>query len=183
MSTILIVYYSCTGFTKRYAEKLAAACGGKAVDLRHVSRTDLKRARGVVFGTRAFAGRLPKIQKMRRLLKRFSSLPQAIFVTGAMPETATESLERLWDTNLTEAERETVPHFYLPSGLNYEAMGFRDRVMMAGLKAFLDKSPAKTEEGQALAQIIATSFDHSSDTYMEPVLTCIRSWKEGPVTD
>lgn len=176
MSSVLIVYYSRTGFTKKYAESIACACGGRAVDLKHLSRGDLKRAPGIVFGTRAFAGTLPKLKKLRRLLAHYPEKPYAFFVTGAMPADAEESVQRLWDNNLTPEEQDTVPHFYLPSGLNYEAMGFLDKVMMSGLRQFLAKNPAQTPEEQVLAQTIAASFDQSSDTYIEPVVACIKEW-------
>lgn len=171
---ILIIYKSSTGFTKRYAMLLAKKLEGTAVDFRHIKSISLSDFDMIIFGTRAHAGAIDGLKKLRKILRQYSGADlDILFVTGAASAAETEVINRLWTDNLTLEELSGLPHFYMPSGLCYEKMSFIDKLMMKGLAFMMKHKKDKTEKDIAFEQQIAGSFDISSDKYIEPLLAYI----------
>ena len=67
------------------------------------------------------------------------------------------------------------PHFYMQAGLNYERMGFFDKLIMKGLSAMMSKKKDKTPDEEGTAQAIGSSFDASSRDYIKPLVEYVRS--------
>lgn len=178
-SKTLILYQSKTGFTKQYAEQIAQAAGADLLPLARANAAALAGYDTLVFGGRAFAGKINGWSKARRLLfaKPCSARRWAVFVTGATPGSAAETIGQLWAQSLTAAEQANLPHFYLQSGLCYEKMPLVERWMMKGLDTMLRKKKDKTEKDIAMQRMISSSFDASDPAYAAPVIEWIRAGK------
>lgn len=172
-SKVLLVYQSKTGFTQGYAELAAKKTGCELLRLSEATGKKLSGYDAVVFGSRAHAGRIDGYAKMKKLLQKAAIRKFALFVTGATPNEAKETVEGFWKQNLTEKERGEIPHFYLQSGLCYEKMGFFDRFLMKGAAAMMRKKKEKTAEDKAFEQAISHSYDISSEKYLIPLVEWI----------
>ncbi len=141
----IIVYYSKTGFTGRYARWIGEETGWMVIPFKEAAGRRLSQEDVFVFGSGLHAGTLANLSKARKLFLESGAGKFVIFATGAMPGTESETISQMWRQNLTKEELEQVPHFYLQGGLNYEKMGFGDRMMMRGLRFFLNrkKNPRK----------------------------------------
>lgn len=170
---ILLVYQSKTGFTQKYAELAAGKTGCALLCLREATWKKLSEYETVVFGSRAWAGRIDGYSKLKKLLQKVGVRRHALFVTGATPLEAQETVESFWRQNLTEDELTSLPHFYLPSGLCYEKMGFADRFLMKMAASMMKKKSGKTPEEQAFESAISSSYDISSEKYLEPLVEWI----------
>ena len=98
-----------------------------------------------------------------------------LFVTGAAPNAATDVVEKLWHQNLTTDEMAKVPRFYMQSGLCYENMSLGDRLMMKVAAVIIQKKKNKTAEETGFEQAIKSSFDISSKTYIEPLISYLKA--------
>lgn len=191
---ILIIYKSSTGFTKRYAELLAKRLGCALADFKNIRPAFLSGYDIIIFGTRAHAGSIDGLKKLRTILKAYNRRRPvpcasvrdtsgmahplcAIFVTGAVPAAEKDTIEHLWQNNLTEKELSRLPHFYLPAGLCYERMCFTDRMMMKGLAFMLNRKRGKTVRDIGLEKQISCSFDISSEEYLEPLISLFSQLK------
>lgn len=171
---ILIIYKSSTGFTKRYAVLLAKKLDCTVIDFKHIKSISPSDFDMIIFGTRAHAGSIDGLKKFRKMLRQYSGADlDILFVTGAASAAETEVIDRLWKDNLTSYELSCLPHFYMPSGLCYEKMSFIDKMMMKGLAAMLKSKKDKTEKDFEFEQRISSSFDISSEEYIEPIITYI----------
>lgn len=171
---ILIIYKSSTGFTKRYTLLLTKRLGCAAIDFKHIMSVSLTDFDMIIFGTRAHAGSIDGLKKLRKILQRHQeTVLNILFVTGAASAAEKETIDRLWKNNLTEDEISHLPHFYMPSGLCYEKMSLIDRLMMKGLSAMIKRKKNKTARDLAFEQQIADSFDISSEEYIEPLVAYI----------
>lgn len=171
---ILIIYKSSTGFTKKYALLLAKRLGCTAIDFKHTKSVPLSDFDLIIFGTRAHAGSIDGLKKLRDTLRQRKGTDlDILFVTGAVPDTEKDVIGKLWKDNLTRDELSHLPHFYMPSGLCYEKMSFLDKILMKGLSAMLKNKKNKTDKDLEFEQRIAGSFDISSEEYIEPVITYI----------
>ena len=173
MIKIIVVYKSKTGFTQRYGELIAQKLGCEAVPYDDAEER-LAGCDTVVFGTRAHAGRIDGWKKART---RFSGKKLVLFVTGATPNQAQETVDALWQQNLTPEERRDLPHFYMQSGLCYEKMPFSDRIMMKIAGAFVTRKRPTAPEEAAFQHAFTHSHDIFSQEYATPLIDFLRAEK------
>ncbi len=175
MNRTLILYKSQTGFTQKYAQW---AADDLACALAPWGRSPMRGYHTIVFGTRAHAGRADGLKQALSAYEKSGAQRLVLFVTGAMPNTAQETIQQFWEQNLTQEQRAAIPHFYFQAGLCYERMGFLDRAMMKGLARFLDD---KTPEEAEMQKDIAGSYDISDRALLKPMLELLResTWPMG----
>ncbi len=171
---IIIVYKSSTGFTKWYAEQLAAALSCPLLPLKEATAEGLSHYDTVIFGSRAHAERIDSFDKAKALVKQSGVQELILFVTGATPNAATAIVDKFWANNLTPEELSSLPHFYMQSGLNYEKMSLPDKLMMKVAATMMKKKKEKTPEDLLFEEAIAHSFDHKSPEYIQPLLAYLR---------
>ncbi len=170
---VIILYSSKTGFTKKYAELLAAELGCTALPL-SATPADLSQYDVAAFGSRLHAGSVDGWKKAQKLLVRRGAKKLALFATGAMPNEAEAAIQAMWAQNLTPAELTAIPHFYLPAGLCYEKMGAVDRAMMKLAAWAMTRKKAKSPEDEAFLAAIRRSYDISDPKYIAPLADCLR---------
>lgn len=177
---VLIVYYSKTGFTKKYAEWIKESLPkGMDCDLFsygerrkiQISQYDI-----LLFGGGFHAGQINGIKWFKTQMHKVpdkvkSDRRIAVFATGAMPADAPD-IEKALRQNFTEKEWEDIRAFYLPGGLCYEKMGAGDRLMMAAFRAFLKEKNVDSRMQQAVAH----SYDITSKELITPLVEwCVSS--------
>lgn len=176
MKTI-VVYHSKTGFTERYARWLAEAFPCDIRPLRGLNADALQGYDTIVFGGRVQAGKIGGLKKLRALLPASADKRLILFATGAAPAQTQASLA-LWPANLTAQEQQTIPCFYLQSGINYEKMGWAERLLMRLFARMLRAKKDKTPEEAESARVISASFDASARAYLTPLLHCLQARAE-----
>ena len=114
---ILVIYKSTTGFTKRYAQMLSKEVACTLAPYKSATPELMSAYETVVFGSRAHAGRIDGYPRIKEMYKKSSARKFALFVTGAMPAAAEDTISAFWAQNLPGNELQKVPHFYMPGGL------------------------------------------------------------------
>lgn len=175
-SHFIILHNSHTGFTQQYAELIGKELDCPVRALKDAP-SDLSQYSAVVFGSRLHAGIFDGWKKAQKLLTRRGAKKLVVFATGAMPNEAEEQIQKIWEQNLTPEERKTIPHFYLQAGLCYEKMGGLDRSMMKVAAWAMSRKKSKTEEDKAFQNAISSSYDISDPKYIQPLVSCLRSFK------
>lgn len=177
-NNILVCYKSVTGFTKRYAEMIANAAGCTLMDFKDVNVETASRYDVVVFGSRLQAGTVAGLKKAKELAAKSKVKTFAVFATGAMPQTAAETIRQVWENNLTGDELRQIPHFYMPGGLCYEKMPLPEKAIMkafsAVMKSRIRKKKDKTAEDAEFERMISASYDLSSEEYIEPLVSFLK---------
>ena len=173
MKTI-VTYKSKTGFSKKYAQWIAEELKCEMVSYEKASTASLQYYDCVIYGGGIYAGKIGGLKKIKDLLVNKTNIKLIVFATGATPIAAEEVINTIWKGNFTEDELKIIPHFYMQSGLNYEKMGFFDRLLMKVFSKMLSKKEDKgpVEEGTQLA--IASSHDISSKKYIEPLIQYVK---------
>ena len=162
---IIIIYNSKTGFTKKYAHWIAEELNCNVLpydEFLQADKTDITKNDIIIFGSGILAGKIWHLDKIKTHFASHKNL--IIFATGATPAAETETITKVWASNLTEDEAKRIPHFYMQSGLNYEKMGFLNRLVM---KAVAKLSGDKNG--------IGSSFDVSSKEYIVPLVNFVKS--------
>lgn len=177
-NNILVCYKSVTGFTKRYAELIAAAADCTLMDLRDVNAETASRYDIVVFGGRLRAGTVVGLKKAKELAATSKVKTFAVFATGSMPAKAADTIRQVWENNLSGDELSQIPHFYLPGGLCYKKMPLPEKIIMkafsAVMKSKIKKKKDKTAEDEEFERMISSSYDLSSEKYIEPLVSFLK---------
>ncbi len=171
---ILVVYKSKTGFTKKYAEMIGEELDCKTADLNNVTDSMMSEYDTIVFGGRFHAGFVDGLKKAKEYFKRSSAAKLVVFATGATPHAAKAMIEEAWKNNFTAGELESIPHFYMPSGLCYERMSLGDKLMMKVFVAMMKRKKNKNEDEKNISQAISHSYDISSKEYIMPLISLLR---------
>ncbi len=172
---ILILYKSVTGFTKEYAVTIAGKTNAACIPLKGATAKMLSDYDTVIFGGRLHAGTLDGLKQAKALFGQSSASHFFVFATGACPNQATDTIEEMWRNQFSPAELTEIPHFYMQAGLRYENMPLIDRLMMKGLRSFLNRKKDLTESERQMASMIAGSFDISSEAYIAPLLEALEN--------
>ena len=167
---ILVTYKSKTGFTKKYAEMIAEEIECSLVDFKAMTAEKMSDYDVVVFGSRLHAGMVDGLKKAKEMFAKSSAKKFVVFATGATPNEATEIVDGVWKNNLSEEELESVPHFYLQSGICYERMPFVDKTIMKMAASMMSKKQDKDEYEEGFEQALKGSFDISSKEYTKPLI-------------
>ena len=167
----IVLYKSSTGFTKKYAELIAKELRCALADYKTIPTKTLSQYDCIIFGSRAHAGRIDGLGKLRKLLAGNFSGRLILFVTGATPNSEEDSILEFWKQNLTADEQKHLPHFYFQGGLCYEKMPLADRLMMKAASLMLQKKKKKNASDLAFEQAIQSSYDISSDIYAKPLIS------------
>lgn len=174
-NNILIVYKSTTGFTRKYAEIIGKEIQCTVMERRAVSVKIMSEYDVVVFGSRAYAGRIDGYQKMREMVSKSGPKRFVLFVTGATPNTEEGTMDEFWQQNLSAEELLQIPHFYMQAGLCYERMSFVDKMMMKAAAVMLKKKKDKNDEELAFEKAISASYDIFDRKYAEPLIAFLQN--------
>ena len=173
MKTV-IVYKSKTGFTKRYAEMIAKEVPCDLMELKIVKAEKLAEYDTVVFGTRFFAGMVDEFKKAKELFEKSGAKKFVVFATGATPNAAEDIVNDVWKNNFSPEQLETIPHFYMQSGICYEKMPFMEKMMMKMAAKMMKNQKDKDEMGQGFEEALKGSFDISSEEFIKPLVEYLK---------
>ena len=173
MGKIMVCVHSKSGFTKRYADWIAQELGCDVKPYKDFQNTKIEADDIVIFGSRVFAGKVQHLSKVKLRLSNHPTGNLVVFATGATPAAAEDVITGIWNSNLSETERQTIPHFYLQSGLDYEKMGFVDRTLMKMVAKLMSNKKEKSEDEDAFGQAIKESYDISSKDFVMPLVQCV----------
>lgn len=164
----VVIYYSKTGFNKRYAQWISQELGCEAVPYADREKVDLKSCDIIIFGGGFHAGKISGIKWLKGMLPYINGKRIVVFGTGAMPPDAPD-VEKAMKANFTEEEYRQIKTFYLWGGLNYEKMNLGDKLMMAVFRKVL-----KIQGQEEQLKMVSSSYDCSSKEYLVPLLEYCR---------
>lgn len=175
-SKVLVIYYSKTGFTKKYAEwigeSLSSDMSCDVIPYEKRKKIQLSRYDTILFGGGFHAGQINGLKWFKAQVNKLSEqsgIRVAVFATGGMPSEA-PNVEQSMRQNFTEQEWEKIKTFYLPGGMCYEKMGVGDKIMMAIFRAMLKE--AKVDD--QMRQIVSHSYDITSKDAIAPIVEWCR---------
>ena len=142
---ILIVYWSKTGFVKKYAEWLAKELEADMISGKEITGEKLKEYDSYIFGGSLYAVGINGADFIKKNISELEGKKTAVFATGASSATK-EVIEEVKNKNFTEEEQKYFKFFYLRGGFNYSKLGFKDKVLMGIMKWKLNSKKKKGEE-------------------------------------
>lgn len=170
---VIVAYTSKTGFTRTYAEWIAAE-----LDARLVATTSLTGQMVVDADVIIHGGglRISRVGGLRRFLRHWPQMRDKqviLWHTGANPGRPAD-VDQVWTRSLTEEQLERTARFYLRGGFDFTRLRGTDRLIMAARRAILSRRRNITEDEQkqlALYDLPAPALDRAN---IEPLVAFAR---------
>lgn len=160
---MVIVYESKTGFTKRYAEMLAAKTGLKVFHVKEISK--ISQDEEIIFLGWIKVGKIQGLNKVRKYNVK------AVCGSGT-GRTAEPDVETVVARNNING----IPFFYLRGGcLPLKKMKGMDRIMLSMFVKMLKSRKDKDERTEESIDIIVNGFDGVKEENLEPLLEWLKS--------
>ena len=167
---ILVTYKSKTGFAKWYAEIIAGKLNAELIEFDKVTAEMMSEYDVVVYGGGLYAGMINGFKNAKEMFNASKATKLVVYATGATPAVVTDKIEEVWKVNLTDEEKESIPHYYLQGGICYEKMGFFSRIFMKMMAGPISKEMSKSTGGQELEYSIKNSYNISDEIYTEELV-------------
>lgn len=175
LKTILIVYKSKTGFTKKYSEWISEALKCQALPLEAANISEVSKYDIVIFGGGIYASKINGIKFITNNLATLKNTHLIVFATGATPLTAVEKVNQFKQTNIPGESN--IPFFYFQSGMNYKNMGMIDKFIMNVLKFTLRRKKNKDNIEIGAMEAISDSYDNSNLKAIDPLINYVHDIK------
>lgn len=172
---VLIVYKSVTGFTRKYAELIAQELDGALLDLKKVSAETMSNYDIIIFGGRTYAGKVDGLKKAKEFFRQSKATKFIVYATGVIPNNMKDTIDEMWNNNLSSAEQLEIPHYYMQGGLRYEEMPLFDKWMIKSFGAMIKRKKDKNEYEIQIEKAISSSYDLSSKEFIMPLIAALES--------
>lgn len=164
---MVIIYESKTGFTKRYAEMLAAKTGFKVYPAKDISKVNQDEE--IIYLGWMKVGKIQGLNKLRK----YNVKAVCGSGTGRTAEPSTETV-------IARNKIEDKQFFYLRGGcFPLKELKGMDRIMLAMFVKILKRRGGKDEKTQESIDIIQNGFDGVKEINLEPVY----KWLHEKVTE
>ncbi len=160
---MLIVYESKTGFTKRYADMLAAKTGLKVFRVKELSR--ITQDEEVIFLGWMKAGKIQGLDKLRK----YNIKAVCGSGTGRTAEPDTETVT-------ARNKIKDIPFFYLRGGcFPLRELKGTDKIMLSMFLKMLKSRKDKDERLEEAITMIENGFDGVKEENLKPVLEWLKT--------
>lgn len=160
---MVIVYESKTGFTKKYADMLAAKTGFKAVPVREISK--IEKDEDIIFLGWMKAGMIQGLNKVRKYNIK------AVCCSG-LGKTAEPDAKTVIERNNIG----NIPFFYLRGGcLPLKQLKGMDKFVMSLFVKMLKSQKNKDEMMEESINYIMNGFDGVKEESLEPVIQWLKA--------
>ena len=174
-SKILVIYKSKTGYTKKYAEFISEELSCDTKENRKLTLNDLSPYDTIIYGGGLYAGSINGLSFIKNNFESLKNKKLILFAVGSAPSKE-KDLQKVWESNLTEAQREVIHTFYCRGGLDFSKLSLGNRFIMTIMKKILQR---KKNPDEGTLEMLET-FDKPSDyTDKKNIIPIVKLVKEG----
>ena len=167
MKKTLVLYKSKTGFSEKYARWIAEELDCDLAEFSTFDRSKLQNYQLIIYGAGLYAGQINGIGRIKRWMEENPRIIWVVFATGATPDKQAYE-ELIFKSNFRQGEARPAHFFYLLAGINYEKMGFFNRLLMKIFGRMAAKKQGTTVPKKQ------TSVDLSNRVYIDDLLRYVR---------
>lgn len=140
---IAVIYKSKTGFTKKYAEWIAAALAADIFEVKQINISTLEAYDTIIYGGSLHIVGIIGVKFITQNVDRLKGKKLVVFATGASP-LRKDVIDEVQNKNFNIAQQKEIKFFYLRGGFDYNKLNLLDKILMTLLKLKI-KIKHKTE--------------------------------------
>lgn len=158
----LVVYWSKTGFVKKYAEWLAEELAADIISGREIEKEKLNEYDSFIFGGSLYAVGINGVNFIKKNIKDLEGKKTAVFATGASSPKK-EVIEEVKNNNFSSEEQKYFKFFYLRGGFDYNKLSLKDKVLMNLMKWKLNRKKKKGDQMTEDEKGMLAAFENPVD--------------------
>ncbi|MDJ1370976.1 flavodoxin domain-containing protein [Gulosibacter molinativorax] len=171
---ILVAYTSKTGFTKTYAEWIAADLGATLVTTDELSADLIRDHDVIVHGGGNRAGNIGGLKKFLNHWDELKNKQVVLWYTGASPANP-HAEANVWGQALTDEQRDKATLFYLRGGFDMKLLRGADKMIMSGMRTALKLKPNRKPSEEGILKMIANPNRELDRANVAPLVEHVRS--------
>ena len=117
MASILLIYKSKTGFTKKYVDWITETITCETIPLDQIESVDVNNYDIIIYGAGMHASRIQGLKEFKKKVMHLDNKKLVVFVTGGSP-CEEEIVSEIKTNNFSPDELGKIKVFYFQSGLN-----------------------------------------------------------------
>ncbi|WP_422487166.1 flavodoxin domain-containing protein [Gudongella sp. DL1XJH-153] len=168
-NSILLVYKSKTGFTKKYVDWIDEVISCQKVPFDQINNVDINNYGIIIYGAGMHAGRIQGLKEFKNKVLNLAGKKIVVFATGGAPYTE-EIISTIKTDNFSANELNKISFFYFQSGINYDKMRFLDKTIMKTYNRILEFKNDKSDIEDGTNKAISRTYDHSSRENIKPMI-------------
>ena len=175
MGSIVVIYQSRYGATKKYAEWLAEELSCDLIETKKATIEQIEKYDVVILGGGIYATGISGISFLKKHHKRLKNKKIVVFAVGASPYDE-KPMRALKERNF-KMEFSHIPLFYCRGAWNEEIMSLKDRTLCNLLKKAVAKKDPDTYEPweTALMQAVGSNCDWTDKECIKQIVEYVRA--------
>lgn len=157
----LVVYRSCYGATRRYAEWISNTLSANLCEAQYLRPEMLQSADIIIFGSGLYAGGVSAAELIKRYAAQLSGKTVVLFTVGLADPEKEENISYIREGlhKVLGEQLDSIKLFHFRGAMDFAHMRFFHKMGMRMMRSMLKKKKNRSEEDEALLQ----SFDHPVD--------------------
>jgi menaquinone-dependent protoporphyrinogen IX oxidase len=176
MKSILLIYKSKTGFTRKYATWISDSIDCKVITLEEINKVNIDDYDIIIYGAGIKAGLIRNLKDFKKFVLNNNNKKIIIFATGGAPDDE-KITNKIKDNNFSKEELADIEFFYFQSGLNYEKMELSGKLMMNIYKWILKIKHNKSDMENGTSSSLSASYDASNKNNIKELIDYLKSIK------
>ena len=173
---MIIIYGSCYGTTKKYAEELSRRLGCEALSYEAVS--DINSYKTIIYMGGLYAGGVQGMKKTLKKLKDISDKTVCIVTVGLADPTDEKNIDNIRMKMKTQVSQELYNKakiFHLRGGIDYSELGFLHKKMMGMVykKAVSVPEEERNAELRAMIETYDKQVDFVDFDSLDPIVQSV----------
>ncbi|RBP61028.1 menaquinone-dependent protoporphyrinogen IX oxidase [Alkalibaculum bacchi] len=158
MSKTVVIYKSKTGFAKKYAQWISEELHCDLMENNGLKLSDIQSYDVIIYGGGLYAIGINGLKLIKNNYEALKDKKVIVFATGATPPRE-EDVNKVWEANFSEEQRNTITRFYLRGGFNFSELKKGDKLLISMLKKKLQNDKNPTEDGVGMLAAIDKPVD------------------------
>lgn len=175
MKSILLVYKTKTGFTKKYVDWITETITCHTIPFDQINNVDINNYDIIIYGAGMHASHIQGLKEFKKKVLNLVSKKIVVFATGGSPYSE-EIISKIKMNNFSVDELNCIKFYYFQSGLNYEKMGLCDKAIMKIYSKILKLKNNKSDIEHGTSNAISNSYDHSNFEYIKPMINYLNQF-------
>lgn len=173
MNKTVVIYKSKTGFSKKYAQWIAEELQCDLLENKKLKLGDIQSYDIIIYGGGLYAIGINGLKLIKNNYESLKDKKLIVFATGATPPRK-EDLDKVWESNFTQEQRNTISRFYFRGGFDFTKLNKGDQLLITMLKKKLQKNNNPTEDAVGMLAAIDEAVDFSDKENIYELIHYIR---------
>ncbi len=173
----LIIYYSKTGSTEKYAKDIGKAVNADVIPFKKFKAKMIQDYDTIVFGSRVVGSRIQKIDEFLRAYDDMQEKNVILFSVG-MSVTSKETRDNMISANLLDMYH--VRYYQLRGSFDYQKLGGLEKFMFANSLRMIARDPEASADQKMLLEIKDRPIEFYDQYGIDKIITVLNKLSINP---